>query len=504
MRRPSWFAIGLAATLAALSTAAPRAHAQAAPVTSLVERLAPEDPPTTAFPKVRLRYANGVTRIVSTRDYEAGLQNLQRGLEVYRQTPIADPAPVVAGAEDAAVKTRTALQGLPGEAGKGARTGAFKLTEKLGIGRAFGTLFSPVNLLVGANIAVWSHDFGFVYDSFKPNDAPGSGGGWPSQVTAYPVQKGTALQTTGAVTLRAPSDGYTFADENGATLTWSKREYEPGAGLADVSRPSEAPPPFGERIGNYRGVQDETRPHYVLTEGVIFAPADPRVNAPGDPVPNADDDPIVTPAQKPDIREVDEPAPARADREQALQDELEKPESDLDTDVATWAEWAFDPATETFPRTDTDPATVQDPNADPAEDPAGDPAEDPAADPDAPPDLGPAPTESPSPGARPQLDFSPINRLTPCDQFPFGVPCWVLATAQNLNAAAETPSFAMPLGIPGLSGEKATVDLHDFDDGMALLRAILAVGLAVGLAYKFMSLARGGSGGSSPDGGGDE
>ena len=105
----------------------------------------------------------------------------------------------------------------------------------------------------------------------------------------------------------------------------------------------------------------------------------------------------------------------------------------------------------------------------------------------------------PSP-PRPGVDFGPLNRLTPCDKFPFGVPCWAadMAVAWFSTDAGSPPNFKLTFPMVD-DADRPTVDLVMWEDFMPLLRGLVYAIFVVTLAWRFMALTTNRGGGGDED-----
>jgi hypothetical protein len=117
------------------------------------------------------------------------------------------------------------------------------------------------------------------------------------------------------------------------------------------------------------------------------------------------------------------------------------------------------------------------------------------------PDTAPA-APGGGPGGGPtihKLDLSPLNVGSLCDNFPFGVPCWLAEVVQSwVVEPGAPPSWQIPFPFVSEANEPS-IDLTDWQPWAILLRALILTVATVGLALRFFSLATGQSRGGDGD-----
>lgn len=85
------------------------------------------------------------------------------------------------------------------------------------------------------------------------------------------------------------------------------------------------------------------------------------------------------------------------------------------------------------------------------------------------------------------INLGPLNKLTPCDTFPFGVPCWFAEALGAWVTEPEAPSFR--LTFPFVSdADRPLVDLSIWDPFMPALRALILAVATLLQAWAFMNL----------------
>jgi hypothetical protein len=95
----------------------------------------------------------------------------------------------------------------------------------------------------------------------------------------------------------------------------------------------------------------------------------------------------------------------------------------------------------------------------------------------------------------PPLKFLEVP--TPCDKFPFGVPCWLAARMIEMATSTRAPKFGIPL-----EGHVMHVNFEEADKEMEIVRAVEAVLGTIGVVLMFGAFASSSAGSSG--GGGDD
>jgi hypothetical protein len=106
----------------------------------------------------------------------------------------------------------------------------------------------------------------------------------------------------------------------------------------------------------------------------------------------------------------------------------------------------------------------------------------------------PSPPASPwfTPPTVPAVDFAPFAAIpSPCDVFPFGVPCWMASAIDQFAGSPVTPSFSFHFPYGG-AGDNTTVNLVMFEPYMGAVRAVTGLTACMGILWLFYGLAFGG------------
>jgi hypothetical protein len=106
-----------------------------------------------------------------------------------------------------------------------------------------------------------------------------------------------------------------------------------------------------------------------------------------------------------------------------------------------------------------------------------------------------APVPPGSTGGGGGIDLSPLSALTPCERFPFGVPCWVNDALGGWSGSGQAPVFDFPMPI----GDDLHVDLSVAEPLLTPIRPLLLLSSMLGLGWFFMRLTGGFGGGSAKD-----
>lgn len=114
-----------------------------------------------------------------------------------------------------------------------------------------------------------------------------------------------------------------------------------------------------------------------------------------------------------------------------------------------------------------------------------------------------APSPSTTPWSAPSvssIDLGPLAGISiGCNDFPFGIFCWIGDGLSGANAAEACPSIGVPMGSSvGISDELA-FDLCMFEPAMVVVRPVLVLLSAFCLAYMFAAAAMGFGAGSNED-----
>lgn len=91
----------------------------------------------------------------------------------------------------------------------------------------------------------------------------------------------------------------------------------------------------------------------------------------------------------------------------------------------------------------------------------------------------------------PGLDLSPFGEVEiGCNDFPFGVFCWIGDGLTSWGSSGSCPSFNLPLGST-VGADGLPVDFCDFEPAMEIVRPIIVLVSAFCLAYLFAAAAMG-------------
>jgi hypothetical protein len=108
------------------------------------------------------------------------------------------------------------------------------------------------------------------------------------------------------------------------------------------------------------------------------------------------------------------------------------------------------------------------------------------------PESAPAPAGGSGGPALHTIDLSPLSVAQACNNFPFGVPCWILSTMQAWVVTGVTaPTWHLPF--PYTDGFDLNLDV--MDPYAPMLRGLLLLICTIGLALRFYSFATGSSNG---------
>jgi hypothetical protein len=97
-----------------------------------------------------------------------------------------------------------------------------------------------------------------------------------------------------------------------------------------------------------------------------------------------------------------------------------------------------------------------------------------------------------TPPAVPAVNFDPLGQASPCNVFPFGVPCWVVSLIDKWAGTPVIPEWDFHFPMAG-DGENWNVSLAILDPYMGAIRAIVGVMAIVGMLWIFYGVAHGGS-----------
>jgi len=107
------------------------------------------------------------------------------------------------------------------------------------------------------------------------------------------------------------------------------------------------------------------------------------------------------------------------------------------------------------------------------------------------PATAPAPGGAPGPTV-PAIDFSPLSQTSPCNKFPFGVPCWIVGALGGFSGAGDCPNFDVPFTGDGSFGNQAmNVDACIAQPVVDVVRPLLLIGCLFGMGWLFMGAAMG-------------
>jgi len=97
------------------------------------------------------------------------------------------------------------------------------------------------------------------------------------------------------------------------------------------------------------------------------------------------------------------------------------------------------------------------------------------------------------------INLAPLNVAGLCDNFPFGVPCWLYDVMSSwVVGTPDPPSWEIPFPFVA-AADRPSIDLADWDAWAPQLRALILLVAAVGIALKFYALATGQSRGGDGD-----
>jgi len=109
-----------------------------------------------------------------------------------------------------------------------------------------------------------------------------------------------------------------------------------------------------------------------------------------------------------------------------------------------------------------------------------------------PPDAAPAPGAAP--GSSPaihSINLTPLQVASPCNVFPFGVPCWVVGALGSASVSGQCPNFSQ--GLP--FGQAVTVDGCVFDPAVSIYKPVMLWASFIGLAWLLFNVATNRGGG---------
>jgi hypothetical protein len=97
------------------------------------------------------------------------------------------------------------------------------------------------------------------------------------------------------------------------------------------------------------------------------------------------------------------------------------------------------------------------------------------------------------------INLAPLNVAAACDNFPFGVPCWLYDVAEAwVVGTPDAPSWEVPFPFVA-AASYPSIDLQEWNAYAVPLRALILLVAAVGMALKFYALATGSSRGGDGD-----
>ena len=98
----------------------------------------------------------------------------------------------------------------------------------------------------------------------------------------------------------------------------------------------------------------------------------------------------------------------------------------------------------------------------------------------------------------PSIDLSPLSMTTPCNSFPFGVPCWIVGALGGFSGAGNCPEISFPFSNTIFGDHDLELDGCVAEPMVAIIRPVIGIAAMLGLAWLFMGAAMGfgGKGGS--------
>jgi len=93
--------------------------------------------------------------------------------------------------------------------------------------------------------------------------------------------------------------------------------------------------------------------------------------------------------------------------------------------------------------------------------------------------------------AIPPLDLTPLNQTIPCGAFPFGIFCWIHDALGGWVGSSSCPQPEFPTGSDSINGGSFAVDMCIGEPALVILRPLILITTAIGLAWLFASTAMG-------------
>jgi hypothetical protein len=100
----------------------------------------------------------------------------------------------------------------------------------------------------------------------------------------------------------------------------------------------------------------------------------------------------------------------------------------------------------------------------------------------------------------PGFDLGPLHVPSPCNVFPFGVPCWVKDAVSKWSAPSTPWTFDFAIPNPGIGDGNPWnihVDLGVMNPALAVVRPIIVIGATIMIGWLFFGLAMSGTGPAS-------
>jgi len=93
--------------------------------------------------------------------------------------------------------------------------------------------------------------------------------------------------------------------------------------------------------------------------------------------------------------------------------------------------------------------------------------------------------------AVPALDLSPLSQSIPCGSFPFGVFCWIHDALGGWVGSSSCPQPQFPTGDDNIGDGHFTADMCIAEPALSILRPLILIVTAIGLAWLFAATAMG-------------
>jgi hypothetical protein len=105
-----------------------------------------------------------------------------------------------------------------------------------------------------------------------------------------------------------------------------------------------------------------------------------------------------------------------------------------------------------------------------------------------------------TPPAIPSIDLTPLTEVSiGCNDFPFGVFCWLGAGITNWGSSGQCPNVDLPLGTSADVDSGLPFDFCKFEPAMEVVRPVLILLAAFTMAYMFAAAAMGFGGSTGSD-----